>query len=143
MRLLAKNNDVLATATTESDGRANFDAGLARGSGGLAPGVVVAEDGKGDYGFLDLVREPFDLTDRGVKGRLPPKGLDAFVSTERGVYRTGETVNVTKAAGRGRFRCSPASRPAPGASASMPIRSVRRSARRPSSSPTTSPSAST
>ncbi len=95
VRLLAKNNDVLATATTEADGRANFDAGLARGSGGLAPGVVVAEDGKGDYGFLDLVREPFDLTDRGVKGRLPPKGLDAFVSTERGVYRTGETVNVT------------------------------------------------
>ncbi|NLH81961.1 MAG: alpha-2-macroglobulin family protein, partial [Phyllobacteriaceae bacterium] len=95
IRLVAKNNDVLATATTDADGRAAFDAGLARGSGGLAPGLVVAEDGKGDYGFLDLAREPFDLTDRGVKGRLPPHGLDAFVSTERGVYRTGETVNVT------------------------------------------------
>ncbi len=95
IRLVAKNNDVLATATTDADGRANFDAGLARGAGGLAPGLVVAEDGKGDYGFLDLAREPFDLTDRGVAGRLPPKGLDAFVSTERGVYRTGETVNVT------------------------------------------------
>lgn len=95
VRLVARNNDVLASATTDADGRANFDAGLARGTGGLSPGLVVAEDGKGDYGFLDLAREPFDLTDRGIKGRLPPKGLDAFVSTERGVYRTGETVNVT------------------------------------------------
>ncbi|MCE1237378.1 MAG: alpha-2-macroglobulin family protein [Hyphomicrobiales bacterium] len=95
IRLIAKNNDVLATASTDAEGRASFDAGLARGSGGLSPGLVVAEDGEGDYGFLDLAREPFDLTDRGVKGRLPPKGLDAFVSTERGVYRTGETVNVT------------------------------------------------
>ncbi len=34
-----------------------------------APGLVVAEDGKGDYGFLDLEQSAFDLTDRGVKGR--------------------------------------------------------------------------
>ena len=37
----------------------------------------------------------FDLTDRGVAGRQVPAGLDAFVYTERGVYRTGETVHVT------------------------------------------------
>lgn len=95
VRLVAKNNDVLATAKTDGDGRAAFDAGLTRGTGGLTPGLVVAQDGHGDYAFLDLVQNAFDLTDRGVKGRIPPKGLDAFVTTERGVYRSGETVNVT------------------------------------------------
>ncbi len=37
----------------------------------------------------------FDLSDRGVAGRQTPAGLDAFVYTERGVYRSGETVQVT------------------------------------------------
>ena len=37
----------------------------------------------------------FDLTDRGVGGRDAPSALDAFVYTERGVYRSGETVFVT------------------------------------------------
>src|SRR5262249_24618503 len=33
--------------------------------------------------------------DRGVAGRPVPVGLDAFVYTERGVYRTGERVAIT------------------------------------------------
>src|SRR4029077_19542639 len=37
----------------------------------------------------------FDLTDRGVSGRAVPAGLDAFIYTERGVYRSGETPQVT------------------------------------------------
>src|SRR5690606_16055348 len=32
---------------------------------------------------------------RGVKGRAAVNGLDAFLYTERGVYRTGETVALT------------------------------------------------
>ena len=50
---------------------------------------------KGDYAFLSLKAPAFDLTDRGVAGRAVPAGLDAFVYTERGVYRSGETVHVT------------------------------------------------
>ena len=49
----------------------------------------------GDYAFLSLKSPAFDLTDRGVGGRQVPAGLDAFVYTERGVYRRGETVHVT------------------------------------------------
>ncbi|MEX0841955.1 MAG: alpha-2-macroglobulin, partial [Xanthobacteraceae bacterium] len=45
--------------------------------------------------FLSLKTPPFDLSDRGVTGRVMPAGLDAFVYTERGVYRSGETVHVT------------------------------------------------
>jgi hypothetical protein len=59
----------------------------------------------GDHGFLDLKQSPFDLTDRGVKGRVAPAALDAFLYTERGVYRSGETVHLTAllrdTAGRG------------------------------------------
>jgi uncharacterized protein YfaS (alpha-2-macroglobulin family) len=95
VRLLAKNNEQLATVTTDASGHALFSSGLVRGKGGLAPGMIVAEDGKGDYGFLDEQQTAFDLTDRGVKGRETPIALDAFLYTERGVYRSGETVNIT------------------------------------------------
>jgi len=95
VRLLARNNDVLATKTTDAAGSAKFEAGFARGEGGLAPALLVAADPKGDYAFLNLKGPAFDLTDRGVAGRPAAAGLDAFVYTERGVYRTGESVHVT------------------------------------------------
>ncbi|HRJ68992.1 MAG TPA: alpha-2-macroglobulin [Beijerinckiaceae bacterium] len=95
MRLVAKNNEILATQKTDSRGYVKFDPGLSRGMGGLEPGMVVATDAGGDYGFLDLQQAAFDLTDRGVKGRAAPGPLDAFVFAERGVYRSGETVQLT------------------------------------------------
>jgi uncharacterized protein YfaS (alpha-2-macroglobulin family) len=95
VRLIARSNEVLATRTTDASGLARFEAGLARGEGGLAPALVVASDPAGDYAFLNLKGPAFDLTDRGVAGRPAASGLDAFVYTERGVYRTGETVHVT------------------------------------------------
>ena len=94
LRLIARNNEVLATKTTGADGRVDFDPGLSRGKGGSAPGLLVATLA-GDYGFLSLAQNAFDLTDRGVAGRDPPAGLDAFLYTERGVYRSGETVFAT------------------------------------------------
>jgi uncharacterized protein YfaS (alpha-2-macroglobulin family) len=45
-----------------------------------------------DFSFLDLRRPAFDLTDRGVGGRASPGPVDAYLYTERGVYRPGETV---------------------------------------------------
>ncbi len=49
----------------------------------------------GDFSFLDLRRPAFDLTDRGVGGRATPGPTDAYLYTERGVYRPGETVETT------------------------------------------------
>jgi alpha-2-macroglobulin len=94
LRLVARNNEVLATKTTGADGRVDFDPGLSRGKGGSAPGLLVATLA-GDYSFLSLAQNAFDLSDRGVTGRDPPAGLDAFLYTERGVYRSGETVFAT------------------------------------------------
>ena len=57
--------------------------------------LIASEQRGGDYAFLSLKTAAFDLSDRGVAGRTVPAGLDAFVYTERGVYRSGETVYVT------------------------------------------------
>jgi uncharacterized protein YfaS (alpha-2-macroglobulin family) len=94
LRLLARNNEVLGTARTDSRGYARFDAGLQRGEGGLAPAVIAADAPDGDYAFIDVAGAAFDLTDRGVKGRSAPGPIDAFAYTERGVYRPGETVHL-------------------------------------------------
>jgi hypothetical protein len=95
IRLLARNNEVLAVKKTDAGGAVTFEPGLARGEGGLSPALLIASGDGGDYAFLNLKQSAFDLTDRGVAGRDVPQGLDAFVFTERGVYRTGETVYVT------------------------------------------------
>jgi len=94
LRLLARNNEVLGSARTDSRGYARFDAGLQRGEGGLAPAVIAADAPDGDYAFIDVAGAAFDLTDRGVKGRSAPGPIDAFAYTDRGVYRPGETVHL-------------------------------------------------
>ena len=94
VRLVARNNEVLATRTSDAAGFVRFEAGLARGEGGLAPAMIVAAE-QTDYAFLNLKGPAFDLSDRGVAGRAMPAGLDAFVYAERGVYRSGETVHLT------------------------------------------------
>ena len=95
VRLLSRSNEVLATKKTDSNGKVSFEANLTRGEGGAAPALLVASETKGDYAFLSLKSPAFDLSDRGVAGRRVPAGLDAFVYTERGVYRSGESVHVT------------------------------------------------
>jgi uncharacterized protein YfaS (alpha-2-macroglobulin family) len=97
LTLVARDNNILATATTDSVGRADFAAGLFRGTGGNQPVVVMAYGAGGDFSFLDLRRPAFDLTDRGVGGRPAPGAIDAYLYTERGVYRPGETVHAVAA----------------------------------------------
>ena len=94
VRLVAVNNEILAELRTDTEGRATFAPGLALGDGGRAPQLVVVET-EDDYAFLDVSKPGFDLTDRGVDGRPSPGPLDVFATTERGVYRPGETVFVT------------------------------------------------
>ncbi len=92
--LVARNNEELLRVKTDRDGRATFPAAITRGTGGMEPVVVMAYGDGNDFAFLDLRRPAFDLTDRGVEGRASPGLIDAYLYTERGVYRPGETVNV-------------------------------------------------
>ncbi|HYM30973.1 MAG TPA: alpha-2-macroglobulin, partial [Candidatus Cybelea sp.] len=94
LALIAENNDQLGTAETDADGHAAFAAGLTRGAGPLRPKMVMAYGAEDDFAALDLSRAGFDLTDRGVGGREAPGPVDAFVYTDRGVYRPGETVQL-------------------------------------------------
>ncbi len=96
VRLVAKNNEVLGTATSDARGYVRFPAGLGKGEGGQQPALLVAEmKGGGEYAFLDLTASAFDLSDRGVSGRAASGPLDGFLYAERGVYRPGESVYLT------------------------------------------------
>lgn len=94
VQLLAKNNEVLGSVTTDDQGRAVLSPGLIRGGAALAPAVLTARMGSDDYVFLDMTRAGFDLSDRGVTGRPAPGAIDIFAWTERGIYRPGETVHA-------------------------------------------------
>ena len=95
VRLVARNNEILAIRKTDQTGHVLFEAGLARGEGGLSPAMLTVSGEKTDYAFLSLKSNAFDLSDRGVSGRTVPAGADAFVYAERGVYRSNETVYLT------------------------------------------------
>ncbi|MFD1627901.1 alpha-2-macroglobulin family protein [Azospirillum griseum] len=91
--LVANNNAEIARATTDELGRVRFAPGLLK-TGGNTPNMVMAYHGT-DYAMQDLLNAAFDLSDRGVGGRAAPGPMDAFVYTDRGVYRQGETVNLS------------------------------------------------
>jgi alpha-2-macroglobulin len=94
LKLYGQNNGDLATATTDADGIAKFPGGALHGKGGDAPYAVMAYGPEGDFNFIEVGRSAFDLSDRGVSGRQPPGAVDAFLYTERGIYRPGETVHL-------------------------------------------------
>ncbi|MCJ8311073.1 MAG: hypothetical protein HRU27_19060, partial [Rhizobiaceae bacterium] len=97
LQLLARNNQILGTVTTDERGQARFDPGLMRGSAGLAATVLTAKrkaKDTTDFVFLDITRAGFDLSDRGVEGRTSPGPLDVFTYLDRGIYRPGETIHA-------------------------------------------------
>ncbi len=95
VKLRARSGEVLDTTVTDETGYARFAPGLLRGKGAQQASAVIAETGAPDYAFLDLDSTGFDLSDRGVDGRESPGAVDAFLYTERGIYRPGATVYAT------------------------------------------------
>ena len=94
VKLIARDNEVLATVQSDRSGFAKFDPGLLRGEGGRTATAVMAFRKDGDFSFLDLTRGAFDLSDRGVGGRAMPDDTDLFFYADRGVYRPGETAHM-------------------------------------------------
>jgi len=92
--LLSRANAVLGTAATDESGHAMFAPGLARGTGGAAPALLLVENDD-DMAFLPLTDPEFDLSDRGVEGRAPAGPMDVFLTTDRGAYRAGDTIVAT------------------------------------------------
>jgi uncharacterized protein YfaS (alpha-2-macroglobulin family) len=92
--LVSRANAVIGTVTTDVEGYAHFGTDIASGTGGGAPALVTVEEGD-DFAFLSLTEPEFDLSDRGVAGREAAPPVDTFLTTDRGAYRAGETVNAT------------------------------------------------
>ena len=95
VQLLASSNAVLAEARPNEQGRVTFDAPLMNGQGSMAPRLVLATAANGELAALDLARAPVDLSEQEVGGRRTPGPVDAFVYTDRGIYRPGESVELT------------------------------------------------
>ncbi|MEL6727989.1 MAG: alpha-2-macroglobulin [Pseudomonadota bacterium] len=95
VQLIARNNEVLSEAATGVDGRVTFNPELLAGTGNVAPKLVLASGLKGDTAILDLSRAPVDLSELDTGGRMTPGEIDAYLYTERGIYRPGETVHLS------------------------------------------------
>ena len=100
VRLIARNNEVLATKTTDAAGHVALRSRPRARRGRPRAGPRRRRDRRAITASSTSARAAFDLTDRGVKGRAAPGAVDAYLYTERGVYRTGETVFADGAAAR-------------------------------------------
>lgn len=94
LQLLSLAQDVLGEAVTDAAGAALFAPGLLRGKLGATATILMARTAT-DMALQDLTAPAFDLSDRGAEGRAVPGPLEAYVYTDRGIYRPGETVQVT------------------------------------------------
>jgi alpha-2-macroglobulin len=95
LELVGRNNAILARGVSDANGHVRFPGPAVRGQGPVSPRLVMAYATNGDFAVLDLDRSPIDLTERDVGGREPAGMADAFVYTDRGVYRPGEQVRAT------------------------------------------------
>ena len=93
LELRSTNNEVLDSVVSKN-GEAVFDKGLLGGKRGLAIKAVYAYGKDGDFSVLNLARPEHDLSDRGVDGRDSYSDIDAFIYSNREIFRPSETVPV-------------------------------------------------
>ena len=94
LELVSADNDILGTATTDSNGFAEFPKELLNGKAGKRPVAIFAKNEQLGFSFLSLKSAGFDFSDRGAKGRKVQNNYDAMIFCERGIYRPDEKVNV-------------------------------------------------
>ena len=95
VQLIARNNEILSEGQTDGEGRIAFNRPIMSGTGNSTPKLVLAFGAEGDLGVLDLSRAAVDLSSEDVGGRRTPGDVDAYLYTERGIYRPGETVHIS------------------------------------------------
>ncbi|MEO8113726.1 MAG: MG2 domain-containing protein, partial [Phenylobacterium sp.] len=97
--LVARNGEDLAEGKSDAGGRIHFDRPLLDGQGGGDAKMVMAYGPQSDLAALDLDRAPADLSRQGIGGRAAAAPgaatqVDAYLYSDRGIYRPGETVHL-------------------------------------------------
>lgn len=95
LRIIARNGRILGSVETDKNGYAHFDEKILSGKDSNQPVFIQATRQGKDFTFISFTKEGFDFSDRGAKGRAPPQKADAYIYTDRGIYRPGEKVNIT------------------------------------------------
>ncbi len=95
VKLIAQNNDVLASGQTDANGLVYFSGPITKGEGPLAPKLIAAYGPEEDFAVLDLSRSALDLSDRNIGGRIQKGEIDSFLYFDRGIYRPGETAHIS------------------------------------------------
>ena len=95
LQLIARNNEILSEKTADGNGYVRFDEPLLNGEFNLQPKAVYAYGANGDFAVLDLTRAPVDLSSEDTGGRYTSGIADVYAYTDRGIYRPGETVQLT------------------------------------------------
>lgn len=106
LSLVAQNNEILATATTNEQGTVRFPRNLVSGRGALAPRAIVASHDQDNYS-LDLRSSPLYIEDnKGSRhsnnvlytssdANVGQETYETFAYTDRGIYRPKEKVHYT------------------------------------------------
>ncbi|SFV62021.1 PAN domain protein [hydrothermal vent metagenome] len=89
LELISKSNEILDTQTSK-DGEAFFPATFLNGKKGLQAKAIYAYGENNDFSILDLSKPAHDLSDRGVKGRETRGENDAFIYSNRDIFRPSE-----------------------------------------------------
>jgi uncharacterized protein YfaS (alpha-2-macroglobulin family) len=92
VELIAKNNEILATAVSDQEGKLFFKDSLLQGKKGLTPKALYAYSSDGDFSVLNLSTSSHDLSDRGVAGRESRGAYEAFIYSNRDIFRPDESI---------------------------------------------------
>lgn len=91
--LFSKNNQTMATATTDGQGVAVFR-NLRSGREEFEPFVILAEEGD-DFSFIKLTDSRISPADFDTRGRPTlEEGYETFIYMDRDLFRPGDTANL-------------------------------------------------
>lgn len=92
--LIARHNQVLGSLRTNKEGQVSFSEKIINGKDGNRPAYLTASLDEQGFTVLNLRDQALDLRARGGDGRSLQGFVEGFITTERGIYRPGETVNL-------------------------------------------------
>lgn len=89
--LITHNNDQVFVGKTDRNGFAQIPEAAIRGKRANAPSHLLIQHEQ-DWGYLQVTSNALDLSDFPLEGRQAPQTFDAYLFTDRGIYRPGENV---------------------------------------------------